>query len=58
MDWKQHEQNLRDLWNNKKRFNIHIMGMPEEKGENVELKKICKEIRAKDVPSLVKGGRS
>lgn len=28
-DWEKNEQNLRDLWDNNKRSNIYISGVPE-----------------------------
>ena len=42
---KKHESNIRDLWDNIKQANLHIIGIPEgeekENGTKIYLKKLC-----------------
>ena len=49
---KRNEDSLRDLWDNIKRTNIHIIGVPgrEEKGSE----KISEEVRAENFPNMGK----
>ena len=39
---KRNEESLRDLWDNIKHTNIHIIGVPEEKRERKDLRKYLK----------------
>ena len=50
---KTNEESLRELWNNVKRTNIHIIGVPEEEKEK-EQKKIFQEIIAENFPNIGK----
>ena len=49
---KRNEDSLRDLWDNIKRTNIHLIGVPgrEEKGSE----KISEEVRAENFPNMGK----
>nr|KAF6382520.1 hypothetical protein mPipKuh1_008882 [Pipistrellus kuhlii] len=47
------EDNVRKLWDNFKRTNIRIMGVPEDKREQ-DIKNILKEIVTENFPHLVK----
>uniref|UniRef100_A0A8D1LJL8 L1 transposable element RRM domain-containing protein n=1 Tax=Sus scrofa TaxID=9823 RepID=A0A8D1LJL8_PIG len=49
---KTNEESLRDLWDNVKRTNIHIIGVPEGEGGGTE--KIFQEIIAKHFPHMGK----
>ena len=50
---KKHESNIRDLWDNIKWANLHIIGIPEgkEKGEK-GIENIFEEIMAGNFPNL------
>ena len=37
---KKHERNIRDLWNNIKRANLHIIGIPKGEDKEEDLKYI------------------
>ena len=51
---KRNEDSLRDLWDNIKHTNIHIIGVPEgEEGEKVP-EKIFKEIIVENFPNMGK----
>ena len=50
---KRNEDSIRDLWDNSKRTNIHIIGVPEEEREKVP-KKIFEEIIARNFPNMGK----
>ena len=50
---KRNEDNLRDLWDNVKRPNIRIIGVPEEDKKKVH-EKILKEITAENFPKIGK----
>ena len=50
---KTNEESLRELWDNVKRTNIHIIGVPERE-ERKGQKKIFKEIIAKNFPNMGK----
>ena len=50
---KRNEESLRELWDNVKCTNIHIIGVPEE-GETEGTEKIFKEIIAKNFPIMGK----
>ena len=41
---KRNEESLRDLWDNIKPTNIHIIGVPEEKRERKDLRKYLKRL--------------
>uniref|UniRef100_A0A8D1T019 L1 transposable element RRM domain-containing protein n=1 Tax=Sus scrofa TaxID=9823 RepID=A0A8D1T019_PIG len=50
---KGNEESLRELWNNVKHSNSHIIGVPEGE-EREETEKIFQEIIAKNFPNMVK----
>ena len=50
---KRNEDSLRELWDNMKRTNILIIGVPEEEREK-ETEKIFQEITAKNFPNMGK----
>ena len=50
---KTNEESLRELWDNVKCTNIHIIGVPEEEREK-ETEKIFQEIIAKNFPNMGK----
>ena len=45
---KRTEDSLRDLWDNMKRINIRIIGVPEEEEKKKGTEKICEEIIVKN----------
>jgi len=51
---KRTEDGLRDLWDNIKRTNIWIIGVPEEEEKKKGYKKIFEEIRVENFPSMEK----
>ena len=51
---KRIEDSLRDLWDNIKRTNIRIIGVPEEEEKKKETEKIFEEIRVENVPNMGK----
>ena len=51
---KRNEDNLKDLWDNVKRPNIQIIGVPKEEDKKKEYDKILKEIRVENVPKMGK----
>ena len=51
---KRNEDNLRDLWNNVKRPNIQIMGVPEEEDKKKGHEKLLEEIIAENFPKMGK----
>jgi len=51
---KRNEDNLRDLWNNVKRSNIQIIGVPEEEDKKKGHEKILEEIIVENFPKVVK----
>ena len=48
---KTNEESLRELWDNIKRTNIHIIGVPEGEEREKETEKIFQEIIAKNFPN-------
>ena len=48
---KKHESNIRDLWDNIKQANLHIIGIPEGKQEK-GIENIFEEIMAENFPNL------
>ena len=50
---KRNEESLRELWDNVKYINTHIIGVPEEDREK-GTEKIFEEIIAKNVPNIGK----
>ena len=48
------EDNLRDLWDNTKRTNIWIMGVPEEEEKKKGSEKIFEEIIVENFPNMGK----
>ena len=50
---KRNEDSLRDLWDNLKCTNIHIIGVPEEEREK-GFEKIFEEIKAENFPNMGK----
>ena len=51
---KRDEDNLRDLWNNVKRPNILIIGVPEEEDKKKDHEKILEEIIVENFPKMGK----
>ena len=51
---KRNEESLRELWDNVKRTNIHIVGVPEGEEREKETEKIFQEIIAKNFPHMGK----
>ena len=51
---KRNEDNLRDLWDNVKRPNIQIIGVPEEEDKKKDHEKILKEIIVEHFPKMGK----
>ena len=51
---KKNEDSLRDLWENIKHTNIHIVGVPEGEETNKGAEKLFKEIKAENFPNLKK----
>ena len=48
------EDSLRDLWDNIKRINIWIIGVPEEEEQNKGTEKVFEEIIVKNFPNMGK----
>ena len=51
---KRYEDSLRDLWDNIKRTNIHIIGVPEGEERKKVPEKIFEKIIAKNFPNMGK----
>jgi len=51
---KTNEESLRELWDNVKHNNNHIIGVPEGEEREKETEKILHEIIAKNFPSMGK----
>ena len=51
---KRIEDNLRDLWDNNKRTNIQIIGVPEEEKKKKGSEKIFEEIIVENFPNMGK----
>ena len=51
---KRNEDNLRDLWDNVKRPNIQIIGVPEEEDKKKGHEKLLEEIIAENFPKMGK----
>ena len=51
---KRNEDSLRDFWDNIKRTNIQIIGVPEEEEKQKGSEKIFEEIRVKNFPNMGK----
>ena len=51
---KRNEESLRELWDNVKRTNIRIIGVPEEEEREKGTEKIVQEIIAKNFPNMGK----
>ena len=51
---KRNEDSLRDLWDNIKRDNIHIIGVPEEEEKKKGTEKIFEEIIVENFPNVGK----
>ena len=51
---KRNEDNLRDLWNNVKRPNIQVIGVPEEEDKKKDHEKILEEIIVENFPKMGK----
>jgi len=52
--WKRNQYNLRELWDNVKCTNIHIIGVPEGEERNKGTEKIFQEITAENFPNMGK----
>ena len=50
---KRNEDNLRDFWDNGKRPNIRIIGVPEEEDKKKDHEKILEEIMGKEIITQV-----
>nr|KAF6480751.1 hypothetical protein HJG59_010593 [Molossus molossus] len=48
------EDSVRSLWDNFKRANIHILGVPEAEGREQEIENLFETIMAENFPNLVK----
>ena len=48
------EERLRDLWDNFKSSNIHIIGMPEGEEEEQEIENLFQKMMKENFPNLVK----
>ena len=51
---KGNEESLRELWDNVKHTNIHIIGVPEGEEREKETEQIFQEIIAKNLPNMGK----
>ena len=51
---KRNEHSLRDLWNNVKRPNIRVIGIPEEEDKKKDHEKILEEIIVENFPKMGK----
>ena len=51
---KKNESNIRELWDNIKLTNLHIIGIPERKEREKGIKNVFEEIMAEDFPHLKK----
>ena len=51
---KGNEDNIRDLWDNVKRLNIRIIGVPEEEDKKKSHEKILQEIIVENFPKIGK----
>ena len=51
---KRNEDNLRDLWDNVKRPNIQIIGVPEEEGKKKGHEKILEQVIVENFPKIGK----
>ena len=51
---QRNEDNLRDLWDNVKRLNIEIIGVPEEEDKKKDHEKILEEIIVENFPKMRK----
>ena len=51
---KTNEESLRELWDNIKRSNIHIIGVPEGEDKEKGTEKIFQEIIAENFPNMGK----
>ena len=49
---KKHESNRRDLWNNIKWANLHIIGIPEREEKERGIENVFEEIMAESFPNL------
>ena len=49
---KRNEDNLRDLWDNDKRPNIRIIGVPEEEDKKKGHEKVLEEITVENFPKM------
>ena len=48
---QKNESNIRDLWDNIKRANLHILGIPEGKEKENGIENIFEEIMAENLPN-------
>ena len=51
---KKNEERLRNIWDNIKRSNIQIMGVPEREEEEQEMENLSKNIMKENFPNLAK----
>ena len=49
---KKHESNIRDLWDNRKQANLHIIGIVEGAEKDKGMENIFEEIIAGNIPNL------
>ena len=50
---KKHQSNIRDLWDNIKQANLHILGIPEGEKKEKRIENIFEEIMAENFPNLM-----
>ena len=49
---KKQERNIRDLWHNMKRANLHVKGIPEEKEKEKGIENTFEELMFENFPNL------
>ena len=52
--WKRNDESLRELWDNVKCTNIHIIGVPEGEEREKGTEKVFQEIIAENLPNMGK----
>ena len=49
---KKHESNIRDLWDNRKRAKIHIIGIPKGEEKEKGIENVFEEMMAENILNL------